>query len=367
MKFKVNKSSHFQLLIFNIQLLLLLASCGLRDATPDGLQPVTFTATVDGLARGTTENDWENLVDRAVAVEIDGMVKKYTVADDGSLTPADAANTFYWKNRQITVNAWYPYTATKPDMIVQPDQSDDGYEKSDLLEAVPSTLTFGENTPLAFTHRTARVTVTLAAGDGIADVSGASGILFMNLRGVSNGTTVAPHVTLNAGGTRTYSALIAPGTIGGPGNAFLCVVLDCNTYYYTPGETILAAGVQYNYEITVSGGKVKATGVSYAAGIGSGFNGGCGTITISGGDVSAETDSDVGSPTAAIGSGYEGYGCSSIDLKNCEIRIPELDGSISGTLNGIWANGLVTPDLLNPAEVDAARVKLYVGGKLYKN
>ena len=154
MKFKVNKSSHFQLLIFNIQLLLLLASCGLRDATPDGLQPVTFTATVDGLARGTTENDWENLVDRAVAVEIDGMVKKYTVADDGSLTPADAANTFYWKNRQITVNAWYPYTATKPDMIVQPDQSDDGYEKSDLLEAVPSTLTFGENTPLAFTHGT---------------------------------------------------------------------------------------------------------------------------------------------------------------------------------------------------------------------
>lgn len=290
MKFKVNKSSHFQLLIFNFQLLLLLASCGPHDTTPDGLQPVTFTATVDGLARGTTENNWENLVDRAVAVEIDGVVKKYTVAADGSLTPADAANTFYWKNRQITVSAWYPYAATKPDMIVQPDQSDDGYEKSDLLEAVPSMLTFGENTPLAFTHRAARVTVTLAAGDDIADVSGASGVLFMNLPGVSDGTIVTPCVT-DADGTRTYSALLAPGTIGGTGNAFLCVVLDDNTYYYTPDETILAAGIQYNYDITV--GK---TGLTLASSSISAWTDGDGVI----GQITEMTAVDFSAGDAAI-------------------------------------------------------------------
>lgn len=291
MKFKVNKSSHFQLLIFNFQLLLLLASCGPHDTTPDGLQPVTFTATVDGLARGTTENNWKNLVDRTIAVEIDGVVKKYTVADDGSLTPADAANTFYWKNRQITVSAWYPYAATKPDMIVQPDQSGDGYEKSDLLEAVPSMLTFGEKTILDFTHRAARVTVTLAAGDDIADVSGASGVLFMNLPGVSDGTTVAPRVTTDAGGTRTYSVLLAPGTIGGPGKAFLRVVLDGNTYYYTPDETRLAAGIQYNYDITVS-----KTGLTLASSSISAWTDGDGVI----GQITEMTAVDLSAADATI-------------------------------------------------------------------
>lgn len=118
--------------------------------------------------------------------------------------------------------------------------------------------------------------------------------------------------------------------------------------------------------ITISGGKVKATGGSYAAGIGSGFTGSCGTIAISGGDVTAETDGDANYPAAAIGSGDEGDGCSSIKLENCVIRVPALDGSLMGTLNGIWANGPVTPDLLNPVKVDAAGVKLYVGGKPYK-
>ena len=63
--------------------------------------------------------------------------------------------------------------------------------------------------------------------------------------------------------------------------------------------------------ITISGGTVTATSSSKGAGIGSGYNGGsCGTITISGGTVSATS----GENGAGIGSGYNGSSCGKITI-----------------------------------------------------
>lgn len=63
--------------------------------------------------------------------------------------------------------------------------------------------------------------------------------------------------------------------------------------------------------ITISGGTVSATGGSYGAGIGSGSEASCGNITISGGTVSATG----GKLAAGIGSGEEGN-CGSITITN---------------------------------------------------
>ena len=126
------------------------------------------------------------------------------------------------------------------------------------------------------------------------------------------------------------------------------------------GSAGIGSGYYYSRcgEILISGGKVTATGGMEAAGIGCGaFSSTCGNITISGGEVKAGTV-DGGKEAAAIGNGY-GAEAPLVTLSNCVIRVPGDNGAVTG-FNGIKAKK-VEPDVTNAGELEKKGVTLVIG------
>lgn len=244
-----------------LALLLGLAACTQDEAgfLPEGAEgtPIVFTAT--GLnptatatagTRAPVDGNWEGV--QSVAVRMDGTVKAYDV------TPTTADNTgatltsdepYYWTNHDdITVTAWWPYTAgetTPPAVVVKADQSArKDFEGSDLIVAEEQTVSYG-NTTLRFTHRTARVTVVLT------DYTEER--MFVWLTGLStengNPAVIAPH---DKGGD-TYTALVAPQTVAA-GTAFItCKFTNGKVFVYKmKNDAEWKAGEEYTYTVSLA-------------------------------------------------------------------------------------------------------------------
>lgn len=287
MKQKRTKSTLFAFLLP----VLLFSSCapGEESGLSDGKYPMTFTAQVDGgtATRATSDNSWTG--GEEVAIQIGSEVKKYTAAQGGNLTVASSSTPFYWQNtNDITVSAWYPYSAEKPvadALTVKADQSNNtDYQASDYLEADKATVTF-QNPTLAFKHRTAKVIVTLKAGGGVTDISGAT-VKFLNQKGVEDNGTEITSKKETADGSTTYAALVIPKQM--KGEKFIQVTIGtgdtARDYFYTPtgaNDANLEAGKQYTYTITV-----KKTGLEVVANTSVSWSG---DNTISGGDVTEAT------------------------------------------------------------------------------
>ena len=244
-----------------IALLLGLAACTQDEAgfLPEGAEgtPIGFTATglnPDATAtagtRAPVDGNWEGV--QSVAVRMDGTVKAYDV------TPTTADNTgatltsdepYYWTNHDdITVTAWWPYTAgetTPPAVVVKADQSArKDFEGSDLIVAEEQTVSYG-NPTLRFTHRTARVTVVLT------DYTEER--MFVWLTGLStengNPAVIAPH---DKGGD-TYTALVAPQTVAA-GTAFItCTFNNGKVFVYKMQKAAeWKAGEEYTYTVSLA-------------------------------------------------------------------------------------------------------------------
>ena len=247
-----------------IALLLGLAACTQDEAgfLPEGAEgtPIVFTAT--GLnpaatatagTRASVDGTWEGV--QSVAVRMDGTVKAYNV------TPSTADNTsatltsddpHYWTNHDnITVTAWWPYTAgetTPPAVKVAADQSArKDFEGSDLIVAEEQTVSYG-NPTLRFTHRTARVTVVLTDyTEGLASV---------RLTGLSteggNPAEIAPY---DKGGD-TYTALVAPQSVAA-GTAFItCAFNNGKVFVYKMQKAAeWKAGEEYTYTVSLAAAK----------------------------------------------------------------------------------------------------------------
>ena len=265
----MNQSNPFRHLAVAAFACLMGASCsdGTDDGTtlPDGKYPMTFTASVGGLTatRATPDNSWAG--GEEVAIQIGSEVKKYTAANDGSLTIAENGTPFYWQTTSdITVNAWYPYSTTKPtvaELRVKANQSEgNNYQSSDYLEAVDATVTFNTPAALIFKHRTAKVVVTLKAGEGVTDVANAA-VTFVNQTGVDGGGTEVTPKTETIAGVTTYTALVIPQQM--KDKKFIAVTLtNGNTYYYTPAQdnaADLQSGRQHTYDITVKHGYLEVS------------------------------------------------------------------------------------------------------------
>ena len=247
-----------------LALLLGLAACTQDEAgfLPEGAEgtPIVFTAT--GLnpaatatagTRASVDGNWEGV--QSVAVRMDGTVKAYNV------TPSTADNTsatltsddpHYWTNHDnITVTAWWPYTAgetTPPAVKVAADQSArKNFEGSDLIVAEEQTVSYG-NPTLRFTHRTARVTVVLTDyTEGLASV---------RLTGLSteggNPAEIAPY---DKGGD-TYTALVAPQSVAA-GTAFItCAFNNGKVFVYKMQKAAeWKAGEEYTYTVSLAAAK----------------------------------------------------------------------------------------------------------------
>ena len=247
-----------------IALLLGIAACTQDEAgfLPEGAEgtPIVFTAT--GLnpaataianTRSTVDGDWEGV--QSVAVQMDGTVKTYNVtpstADPASAT-LTSTDPHYWTNRKdITVTAWWPYTAgeTTPSAVkVKANQSArKDFEGSDLIVADGQTVTYGSPT-LRFTHRTARVTIVLTDyTEGLASVQ---------LTGLSTEGDNPAEITPYDKGSNTYTALVAPQSVAAGTTFITSTFTNGKTFVYKmKNATDWQAGGEYTYTVSLTAAK----------------------------------------------------------------------------------------------------------------
>lgn len=240
---------------------LALVACTQNDWTdssglPEGKYPLVIEAGgLESVAsRATVDGNWEGVTD--VALQVGAEVKTYTVSASGANKEnamLSSTAPFYWTSRaDITVTAWWPYNAadlSMPEVKVKADQSSlENFKSSDYIYAHSDAVEF-EHPTLEFTHRTARLTVTLTPGDGINRVEEAT-LKFTGLDTEGgNPASITPYHTAE---TVVYEALVAPQTIA-QGTAFITVTLNGTTYSYVPDAAIeLGAGSRYNYTVKVN-------------------------------------------------------------------------------------------------------------------
>ena len=245
-------------------LALLLGACTQDEAgfLPEGAEGTSIVFTATGLnpaataiagTRAPVDGNWEGV--QSVAVLMDGTVKAYdvtlTTADPTSAT-LTSTDPYYWTNRNdITVTAWWPYTAgeTTPSAVkVKANQSArKDFEGSDLIVADGQTVTYGSPT-LRFTHRTARVTIVLTDyTEGLASV---------RLTGLSTEGGNPAEITPYDKGSNTYTALVAPQSVAA-GTAFITSTFtNGKTFVYKmKNATDWQAGGEYTYTVSLAAAK----------------------------------------------------------------------------------------------------------------
>ena len=247
-----------------IALLLGLAACTQDEAgfLPEGAEGTSIVFTATGLnpaataiagTRAPADGNWTGV--QSVAVMMDGTVKTYNVtpstADPTSAT-LTSTDPYYWTNHNdITVTAWWPYTAgetTPPTVKVKANQSTQkDFEGSDLIVADGQKVTYGSPT-LRFTHRTARVTIVLTDyTEGLASVQ---------LTGLStegdNPDIIVPYDK----GSNTYTAIVAPQSVAA-GTVFITSTFTNGKafVYKMKNATDWQAGGEYTYTVSLAAAK----------------------------------------------------------------------------------------------------------------
>ena len=247
-----------------LALLLGLAACTQDEAgfLPEGAEGTSIVFTATGLnpvatatagTRAPVDGNWEGV--QSVAVLMDGTVKAYDVtpstADPTSAT-LTSTDPYYWTNHNnITVTAWWPYTAgetTPPAVKVKANQSaQKDFEGSDLIVADGQTVTYGSPT-LRFTHRTARVTIVLTDyTEGLASVQ---------LTGLStegdNPDIIVPYDK----GSNTYTAIVAPQSVAAGTTFITCTFTNGKVFVYKmKNATDWQAGGEYTYTVSLAAAK----------------------------------------------------------------------------------------------------------------
>ena len=245
-------------------LALLLGACTQDEAgfLPEGAEGTSIVFTATGLnpaatatagTRAPVDGNWTGV--QSVAVLMDGMVKTYNVTPstvDNTSATLTSTDPYYWTNHNdITVTAWWPYTAgetTPPAVKVKANQSaQKDFEGSDLIVADGQTVTYGSPT-LRFTHRTARVAIVLTDyTEGLASVQ---------LTGLStegdNPDIIVPYDK----GSNTYTAIVAPQSVAAGTTFITCTFTNGKTFVYKmKNATDWQAGGEYTYTVSLAAAK----------------------------------------------------------------------------------------------------------------
>lgn len=243
-----------------LALLLAAAACTQDDARtlPEASEgiPMTFTATgLNSTAATTTgtrarvDGDWEGVT--TVAIRIGSEVKEYSVTPsaDNLTATLSSDDPHYWAGgSSVTVSAWWPYTegqTSMPTVTVKADQRGDGYAESDHIGVAEELLHYNGGTPtLVFTHRTARIVVTVSGGT--------SAVSSVRLTNLSTADGNPGEIIAHDAGSGTYEALVAPQSVA-QGTAFVTIATaDGKTYVYRMQDNAdWNAGAEYEYGIKI--------------------------------------------------------------------------------------------------------------------
>ena len=361
-----------------IALLLGLAACTQDEAgfLPEGAEgtPIVFTAT--GLnpaataiagTRAPVDGNWTGV--QSVAVLMDGTVKTYNVtpstADPTSAT-LTSTDPHYWTNHNnITVTAWWPYTAgetTPPAVKVKANQSaQKDFEGSDLIVADGQTVTYGSPT-LRFTHRTARVTIVLTDyTEGLASVQ----LTGLSTKG-DNPDIIVPYDK----GSNTYTALVAPQSVAA-GTAFItCTFTNGKTFVYKMKNAAdWQAGGEYTYTVSLAAekgyiieddGSYTVTSADGLMNIAKLVNGGKTDINIT-----LDTDIDLtGKEWTPIGTGYSNKYTGTFDGGGHTIKglTVTTNDQFVGLFGSIGYAGTVKNVMMEDVQITSNRSSGFAGG-----
>ena len=275
-----------------LALLLAATACTRDDARtlPDGTQPLTLTAAIEGSAgtRATVDNRWNG--NETIALQVtdgDGTDwYDYMVDDKGNMS-----GDYYWTNPgSVTVLGLYPNIMAESNdwtWSVEEDQSSDAdYQSGDLLCSEFKAVNFGQTPNLTFYHQTAKVVVNIkqeglpesisATTENISLTIGEGGILAMDgsftiptaadndgrwlgtWRTGSTKGSIKPHLATAKpeGCFATYEALVIPQDVTA-GTRLLTFTAEkggtsYGPFYYTlQNNAEWKAGYVYTYDITV--------------------------------------------------------------------------------------------------------------------
>ena len=363
-----------------IALLLGLAACTQDEAgfLAEGAEGTSIAFTATGLTtvatatagtRAPVDGNWEGV--QSVAVLMDGTVKAYDVtpstADPTSAT-LTSTDPYYWTNHNnITVTAWWPYTAgetTPPAVKVKANQSTQkDFEGSDLIVADGQTVTYGSPT-LRFTHRTARVTIVLTDyTEGLASVQ---------LTGLSTEGDNPDIITPYDKGSNTYTALVAPQSVAAGTTFITCTFTNGKTFVYKmKNATDWQAGGEYTYTVSLaaakdlgytieSNGSYTVTSADGLMNIAELVNGGKTDINIT-----LDTDIDLtGKEWTPIGTGYSNKYTGTFDGGGHTIKglTVTTNDQFVGLFGSIGYAGTVKNVMMEDVQITSNRSSGFAGG-----
>ena len=188
----------------------------------------------------------------------------WNVGEEGELS--NTGEPVFWANQDIAITAYHPYNSswigTSHEFSVSTDQSsEENYRNSDLLWAAATSSKTETAIPLIFSHKLAKINVTLKSED-IEDLSGAT----INICGTNITTNFNPvDGTLSAASANiqeikagvttstayTASAIVVPQTVAN-GTKFIKITHNDRTFYYTLSTNKeLKSGCSHNYTLTI--------------------------------------------------------------------------------------------------------------------
>ena len=132
--------------------------------------------------RATSDGTWkggEKVAVLATNHNGGGATYTYTASTTGELTPEDITKAHYWATGEVSKSVWALYyedetadnvawngsSSFSGTWSVQSNQTGDGYQKSDLLWAVKSTVNAGNQANLTFRHQVAKVVIHIIDND----------------------------------------------------------------------------------------------------------------------------------------------------------------------------------------------------------
>ena len=231
--------------------------------------------------RATSDGTWkggEKVAVLATNHNGGGATYTYTASTTGELTPEDITKAHYWATGEVSKSVWALYygdetadnvawngsSSFSGTWSVQGDQTGDGYQKSDLLWAMKSTVNAGNQANLNFRHQVAKVVIhiidndfTQAEKEKFKDVfiinyplSGTWEIMPLDISQLSwtsytSYNDITPHelgpqeIILNGNKITTftsYEALVLPGEVIYNKKIFKFSFDGYAPFYYTQGD-----------------------------------------------------------------------------------------------------------------------------------